>query len=333
MEYNIISEFGRSVKMSHKIKPILATILPCYNEEEILEKSFKALHLYHQELIENGLIDAKSFILFVDDGSVDATWQLIKKFTQESQLVKGIKLSRNQGHQIALLAGMRSVYGKCDCMVSIDADLQQDYRAIEKMLNRYKEGYEIVLGIRNDRESDSFFKRFTAESYYKLMHLMGVDIEFNHADFRLLSHKALGYFVQFPEHNLFIRGIVKLIGLPTAKVYFDVKEREAGESKYTLKKMLAFAWDGITSFSIVPLKLITLIGFIIFLISIGLGVDALYTALFTNKAIPGWASTVLPMYFMGGIELLAIGIIGEYIGKIYTEVKRRPHYFIEEEIL
>ncbi len=319
--------------MTHKIKPILATVLPCYNEEEVLEKTYTELDNYYKELIQNGIIDEKSIIFFVDDGSSDATWSLIKQFSQESKHIKGLKLSRNQGHQIALLAGMQAVYGRCDCMVSIDADLQQDYRAIEKMLNRYKEGYEIVLGIRNDRESDNFFKRFTAESYYKLMHLMGVDIEFNHADYRLLSNRALGYFLEFQERNLFIRGVVKLIGLPTAKVYFDVKEREAGESKYTIKKMLAFAWEGITSFSVIPLKLITIVGFLIFIFSIGAGLDVLYTVFFTNDAIPGWASTVLPMYFMGGIELLALGVIGEYIGKIYTEVKRRPHYFIEEEIL
>lgn len=319
--------------MSHKIKPILATVVPCYNEEEVLERTYSELDNYYKELIHNGMIDTKSFILFVDDGSVDATWSLIKQFSQESEHIKGLKLSRNQGHQIALLAGMQAVHGKCDCMISIDADLQQDYRAIEKMLHEYKNGKEIVLGIRNDRGSDTFFKKFTAEGYYKLMHLMGVDIEFNHADYRLLSHKALSYFLQFQERNLFIRGIVKLIGLPTAKVYFDVKEREAGESKYTLKKMLSFAWDGITSFSVVPLKLITIVGFLIFIFSIGAGLDALYTVFFTDDAVPGWASTVLPMYFMGGIELLAIGIIGEYIGKIYTETKHRPHYFIEEEIL
>jgi len=319
--------------MTHKIKPILATVVPCYNEEEVIEKTYTKLVSYYKGLIQNGIIDAKSFILFVDDGSIDTTWSLIKQFSQESKYIKGLKLSRNQGHQIALLAGMQAVHGKCDCMISIDADLQQDYRAIEKMLYEYKNGKEIVLGIRNDRESDTFFKKFTAEGYYKLMHLMGVNIEFNHADYRLLSHKALSYFLQFTERNLFIRGIVKLIGLPTAKVYFDVKEREAGESKYTLQKMLSFAWDGITSFSIVPLKLITVVGFLIFIFSIIAGIDALYTVFFTNDAIPGWASTVLPMYFVGGIELLAIGIIGEYIGKIYTEIKHRPHYFIEEEIL
>lgn len=318
---------------THKIKPILATVVPCYNEEEVIEKTYTKLVSYYKGLIQNGIIDAKSFILFVDDGSIDTTWSLIKQFSQESKYIKGLKLSRNQGHQIALLAGMQAVHGKCDCMISIDADLQQDYRAIEKMLYEYKNGKEIVLGIRNDRESDTFFKKFTAEGYYKLMHLMGVNIEFNHADYRLLSHKALSYFLQFTERNLFIRGIVKLIGLPTAKVYFDVKEREAGESKYTLQKMLSFAWDGITSFSIVPLKLITVVGFLIFIFSIIAGIDALYTVFFTNDAIPGWASTVLPMYFVGGIELLAIGIIGEYIGKIYTEIKHRPHYFIEEEIL
>ncbi len=319
--------------MRNRDKPILSTIIPCYNEEEVLGSAYLELNLYYKELIESGEIDEKSFILFVDDGSSDDTWNLIRVYCEKSKYIKGLKLSRNQGHQIALLAGMQAVYGKCDCMISLDADLQQDYHAISKMLEEYRAGKDIVLGVRNDRESDSFFKKFTAENYYKIMQFMGVDIEFNHADYRLLSHKALGYFLQFGERNLFIRGIVKLIGLPTAKVYFDVKEREAGESKYTLKKMLSFAWAGITSFSVVPLKLITAIGFLIFLFSIFAGIDALYTVYFTNDAVPGWASTVLPMYIMGGIELLALGIIGEYIGKIYTETKQRPLYFIEEEIL
>ena len=318
---------------THKAKPVLATIIPCYNEEEILKKTYTELNNYYQNLIQIGLIDAKSLILFVDDGSADATWNLVKNFSQTSPHIKGLKLSKNQGHQIALLAGMKAVYGKCDCMISIDADLQQDYRAIEQMLDAYQNGKDIVLGIRNDRESDTPFKKLTAEGYYKLMHFMGVDIEFNHADYRLLSSKALGNFLQFTEQNLFIRGIIKLIGLPSSKVYFDVKERGAGRSKYTFNKMLSFAWEGITSFSVVPLKLITVIGFLIFIFSIGVGLDALYTVFFTDDAIPGWASTVIPMYFMGGIELLALGIIGEYIGKIYTETKQRPHYFIEEEIL
>jgi len=321
------------LKMGHKTKPILATVVPCYNEEEILPQTIKTLTEYYTELIENSLIDSRSIIIFVDDGSVDSTWKIIDQYSKESSFVKGVKLSKNRGHQIALLAGMQASKGRCDCMVSLDADLQQDYHAIEKMLREYKSGKDIVLGIRNDRSSDSFFKKITAVGYYKIMHAMGVDIEFNHADFRLLSHKALSYFLQFEERNLFIRGIIKLIGLPTAKVYFDVKERSAGESKYTLKKMLSLAWEGITSFSVVPLKLISLIGLIIFAFSLIATFDALYTVFFTDDAVPGWASTVLPMYFVGGIELLSLGIIGEYIGKIYTETKRRPHYFIEEEIL
>ena len=308
-------------------QPTLAIVIPCFNEEEVLNKTYIEI----EKLIKK-LISSRSFALFVDDGSFDNTWELIKKFSINNNSIHGIKLSKNEGHQNALLAGMRHVASKCDCMVSIDADLQQDMNAIFEMLEKYQEGYEIVLGIREDRESDSFFKKITAESFYKLMQIMGVEIERNHADYRLMSKRALNFFLQFREKNLFIRAMVKKVGLQTTKVYFKTSKRVAGESKYTLKKMLSFALNGITSFSVFPLKLITISGFIIFFFSIIASIDALYTALFTNNAVPGWASTVLPMYFLGGVELLAIGILGEYIGKIYTEVKDRPLYFIEEEV-
>jgi len=329
-EYNI--PIKRENCMKKMNPPTLAIVIPCYNEEEVLPETIKQLSHLYQILRESQQISNKSFITFVDDGSYDITWSLIQKYAKASSFVKGIKLSKNEGHQHALLAGMQYVFKQCDCMVSLDADLQQDPFAISDMLKAYQEGNQVVLGIRENRDPDSFFKRFSAESYYKLMNFMGVSLEFNHADYRLLSHKALGFFLQFKERNLFIRGIVKLVGLQSTNVYFKSSERFAGESKYPLKKMLAFAWSGITSFSLVPLQLITISGVIIFIASLVAGVDALYTVFFTNDAVPGWASTVLPMYFVGGIELLAIGILGEYIGKIYTESKARPLYFIEEEV-
>jgi glycosyltransferase involved in cell wall biosynthesis len=318
--------------MRKKHPPTLALVIPCYNEEEILPHTHNALQRLYDDLLEENAISSQSFILFVDDGSFDATWSLITEYHHASSTIKGIKLSKNEGHQHALLAGMQWVLGKCDCMISLDADLQDDPNLITQMLQHYQTGDEVVLAVRNDRSEDSFFKRLSAEGYYKMMHRMGVNIEFNHADYRLLSHKALGFFLQFKERNLFIRGIVKLVGLQTSRVYFKRHQRLHGESKYPLGKMLALAWSGITSFSVVPLKLITLLGFMIFIVSIIAGLDALYVVAFTDQAIPGWASTVLPIYFVGGIELLALGIIGEYIGKIYTEIKQRPLYFIETEV-
>ena len=318
--------------MNTPLSPTLAIIVPCYNETEVLPETLRQLIALYHQLIEKSLVSTQSFISFVDDGSIDTTWKIIQKFAQQYPFIKGIKLSKNEGHQHALLAGMEEAVEKCDCMVSMDADLQQDPLAVIDMLAQYQQGYEVVLGIREDRQSDSLFKKFTAESYYKLMSAMGVDIEFNHADYRLLSHKALSFFLQFKERNLFIRGIVKLVGLKSTKVYFKSSARFAGESKYPLKKMLSFAVAGITSFSVVPLKLITISGIFIFFLSFIAGFDALFTVLFTNDAVPGWASTVLPMYFLGGVQLLSIGILGEYIGKIYTETKARPLYFIEETI-
>lgn len=311
---------------------VLAVVVPCYNEELVLPETIKRFSQIFDKLIDKGLISKDSYILFVDDGSTDNSWQIIKKSAHESSFIKGVKLSKNQGHQNALLAGMNEVVNRCDCMISIDADLQQDPNAMEDMLLKFKEGYEVVLGVRDSRDTDSFFKKFTALGYYKLMQLMGVDVETNHADYRLLSNRALQYFLSFKEKNIFIRGMVKLIGLKSTKVTFKNADRFAGESKYPLKKMLKFAWDGITSFSLVPLKVITFTGFVIFIVSLILSLYVFYSVFISQTAVPGWASTVLPMYFLGGIELLALGVIGEYIGKIYTEVKNRPLYFIEERV-
>lgn len=311
--------------------PKLAVIVPCYNEEQVLYETTKRLSVVLEDLINKNKIKKDSFILYIDDGSGDNTWNIVKYVGRQYSLVKGIRLSKNQGHQNALLAGMEYVEHKCDCLISIDADLQQDEKSMIHFTDSYVNGCDVVLGIRNDRMCDSFFKRATALGFYKLMNLMGVDIIKNHADYRLLSSKAIRMLLSFKEVNLFLRGLVLLIGLKTEYIYFDVKDRYAGKSKYTLKKMFAFAWDGITSFSVVPLRLITLIGFIVFFVSLIMGGSVLYSVI-ANKTVQGWASTVLPIYFMGGIQLMCLGVIGEYIGKIYKETKRRPRYFIEDII-
>nr|WP_315084223.1 glycosyltransferase family 2 protein [uncultured Campylobacter sp.] len=311
--------------------PKLAVIVPCYNEEQVLYETTKRLSVVLEDLISKNKIKKDSFILYIDDGSGDNTWNIVKYVGRQYSLVKGIRLSKNQGHQNALLAGMEYVEHKCDCLISIDADLQQDEKSMMHFTDSYVNGCDVVLGIRNDRMCDSFFKRATALGFYKLMNLMGVDIIKNHADYRLLSSKAIRMLLSFKEVNLFLRGLVLLIGLKTEYIYFDVKDRYAGKSKYTLKKMFAFAWDGITSFSVVPLRLITLIGFIVFFVSLIMGGSVLYSVI-ANKTVQGWASTVLPIYFMGGIQLMCLGVIGEYIGKIYKETKRRPRYFIEDII-
>lgn len=314
-----------------KRKPILALCVPCYNEHEVLPETIYKLSEVLRLLVVKSKVSPESFILFVDDGSVDGTWREIKDSAITHSCVKGIKLSRNQGHQNALLAGMEYLVNKCDCLISLDADLQQDENAIEEFVEKYTSGAEVVLGIRNDRESDSYFKKLTALTFYKILNLMGVRILKNHADFRLLSNRANKSLMEFTEVNLFLRGIVHLIGFKTDYVYFQVQERKYGESKYTFSKMVNFAMDGITSFSIVPLRVITVLGFIIFLVSLGMSAFILLSVLFTNKAIPGWASIVLPIYFIGGIQLLALGVIGEYIGRIFRETKRRPRYFLESE--
>lgn len=316
----------------NKMNVKLALVLPCYNEEEVLPETFKRLVNIIQNLVDKNKITQDSFIIFIDDGSKDKTWELIELFSVESDYVKGLKLSRNQGHQNALLSGMEYVVDKCDCLISLDADLQQDENAIEEFIDKYLSGSEVVLGIRNDRTSDGMLKKITALGFYNLMLFMGVKIIKNHADYRLLSNKANTSLLAFNEVNLFLRGLVPLLGYKTDYVYFDVKDRFAGESKYPLRKMLSFAIDGITSFSVTPLRLISILGVIIFLMSLLMSLYIVSITLFTNRAIPGWASTVLPIYFIGGVQLLSLGIIGEYVGKIYKEAKRRPRYFIEKEV-
>jgi glycosyltransferase involved in cell wall biosynthesis len=308
----------------------LSIVLPCYNEEEVLlETSSRMLSLLSL-LTEKEKISKESLIYFVDDGSKDRTWHIIEELASKNANIKGIKLSRNRGHQNALLAGLFTAEG--DALVSIDADLQDDVEAIEQMVDEYNSGSEIVYGVREERKTDTAFKRITAEGFYKVMHLMGVDIVFNHADYRLLSRNVVEHLKEYKEVNLFLRAMVPLVGFKSSNVYYERAERFAGESKYPLKKMLSFAWDGITSFSIMPLRFITATGFILFIVTILMTAWILGTKLFTDNAIPGWASTVLPIYFIGGVQVLSIGIVGEYIGKIYMETKGRPRFIIEKVI-
>lgn len=308
----------------------LAIVIPCYNEEAVLPETSKRLALLLSELISSGSISQDSYVLFVDDGSRDATWSIIEKLAAENDCFRGLKLSRNRGHQTALVAGLFAAEG--DAIVSVDADLQDDLQAIEQMVKAFMAGSDVVYGVRKRRETDTFFKRFTAEGYYRLLEKLGVEIVFNHADYRLLSRRAIESLRQFEERNLFLRGIIPQLGFPSAIVYYDRAERFAGESKYPLKKMLAFAWQGITSFSAAPLRAITGIGIMISLGSFLVAAWALWIRFFSDAAVPGWTSTVVPMYFLGGVQLLCIGIIGEYLAKIYVEVKRRPHYFVEKTV-
>lgn len=307
--------------------PTIGLVIPCFNEEEVLRETTRRLIPLLASMRAEGLISGQSSIFYVDDGSRDQTWPLIQELSANHEEVCGIKLSRNRGHQNALFCGLMTAPG--DALISVDADLQDDLDVIPQMVRHFREGCEIVYGVRKRRDTDTFFKRFTAEGYYKLMAAMKVDIVFNHADYRLLSRRALDALSEYREVNLFLRGLVRLLGYKSAIVEYDRAERYAGESKYPLSKMLSFAWQGITSFSTYPLRLITTIGTIISLISIGLAAWALVTRLFTEEALPGWASTVIPMYFLGGVQLLSIGVIGEYIAKIYTETKNRPRFHVE----
>lgn len=308
----------------------LSLILPCYNEEEVLEETSTKLLSLFNSLIKSSKIYETSTIYFIDDGSSDSTWSMIEALSEKHKHIAGIKLSRNFGHQNALLAGLLNVKG--DAIISIDADLQDDISMIEKMVDHYHDGDDIVYGVKKKREADGFFKRTAAEGFYKVMHLMGVNIVYNHADFRLLSRRVVEHLKNYKEVNLFLRGLIPLVGFRPSIVVYNISERTAGESKYPIRKMLSFAWDGISSFSIVPLRFITTIGFILFVSTLILTMHALWIALFTDDAVPGWASTVLPIYFIGGIQMLSLGIIGEYIGKIYLENKARPRFIIEKEV-
>ncbi len=308
---------------------ILSIVVPCYNEEEMLPITFESLRNKLAELIEKGKISPESFLLFIDDGSKDKTWELIDNENKIHKEVKGLKLAGNVGHQFALTAGLIFVKDICDIAISIDADLQDDIDVFEEMVDKYHDGNDIVYGVRNKRNTDSIFKRVTAQGFYRVMNFFGAKTIYNHADFRLMSKRALEQFSKYSEENLYLRGIVPLIGYKTECVYYDRKVRVAGKSKYPLRKMIALAVEGITSFSVKPIRYIVLLGFLSVFLSIAAFVYAL-VSFFLKTVEPGWTSLIVSIWFLGGVQLISIGLIGEYIGKIYMEVKRRPRYNIEK---
>lgn len=311
------------------MRPILYVVVPCYNEQEVLPETAKRLKAKMMELISSGRIDEKSRIMLVNDGSRDRTWSMIEELHESDTLFSGIKLSRNRGHQNALLAGLMTAKEHADVTISMDADLQDDIDAIDQFLDEFERGSDVVYGVRSQRKTDTAFKRITAEGFYKLMKALGVDIVFNHADYRLLSRRALESFAEYKEVNLFLRGMVPLVGFTSSNVMYERHERFAGESKYPLKKMLAFAFDGITSLSIKPIRLILGLGVIIFIFSVIMLLYALISK-WTGHADTGWTSILASIWMIGGIQLLCLGVIGEYIGKIYNETKQRPRYIIEK---
>lgn len=307
---------------------ILYIVVPCYNEEEVLKETTKELKEKLEELIKDKVISEKSRVMYVNDGSKDKTWEIIKDINKKEKLFTGISLSRNRGHQNALLAGLMTANKYADFVISMDADLQDDINAIDEMIEKYYKGNEIVYGVRSARKKDTFFKRFTAESFYKIMNKLGVEVVFNHADYRLTSKKVLNNLENFEEVNLFLRGMFPLIGYKSDIVYYERNERFAGESKYPLKKMINFAVDGITSFSIKPIRLILNVGIILFIISIIMILYALINKIIGNT-VSGWTFIVCSIWLIAGIQMMSLGVIGEYIGKIYNETKRRPKYIIE----
>lgn len=308
----------------------LAIVIPCYNERGVLHETNRRMGVLLRRLAEAGKVGADSLVYFVDDGSTDRTWELIETLIAADPHVVGIKLSRNRGHQNALIAGLFTADG--DAIVSVDADLQDDIDAIEEMVDRFRAGDEVVYGVRKHRATDTFFKRLMAQTFYRFLSLLGVESIYNHADYRLMSRRAVECLKTFQEVNLYLRGIVPLLGFRSSVVYYDRTARFAGESKYPLRKAIALALDAVTSFSVVPLRLITLAGFAIFAGSMAVTLWALWVKFFTNAAIPGWTSIVLPMYFLGGVQIFCIGMLGEYLGKIYSEVKSRPRFLIERVV-
>ena len=313
--------------MSH----ILYLVIPCYNEEEVLYETASQLLALTDSMIRENLISPDSRIAFVDDGSKDKTWQIIEELSERHVWVTGIKLAKNAGHQNALLAGMMTVRERADMIVSADADLQDDISIIRDFVIQYNNGNDVVYGVRSSRDTDSFFKRNTALLFYKMMRALGVDIVYNHADYRLMSRRAVDALSEFNEVNLFLRGLVPLVGFPSATVSYERKERFAGTSKYPLKKMLKFAFEGITSFSIKPIRLITGTGAMISFFSILAAVYALISKI-AGVTVPGWTSLMLSIWFIGGVQLLSLGLIGEYVGKVYQEAKHRPRYIIEKTL-
>lgn len=318
--------------MSRQKRINLYLVIPCYNEEDVLPETTKRIETLMNELYQKKWISKNSKVLYVNDGSQDHTWDLIKKYEQEKKWFSGISLSRNRGHQNALTAGLLVSQEKADAVISMDADLQDDISVIEEMLEKYHEGKDIVYGVRKSRKKDTVFKRITAHFFYKFMSLMGANVIYNHADFRLTSKKALQAFSSFKEVNLFLRGLFPLVGFESDIVYYDRNERFAGKSKYPLKKMLNFAWDGITSFSVKPIRLVFILGTFIFLLSIFMTIYFIIGKLLGNN-VQGWTFIVCSIWLMGGIQMLSLGMIGEYIGKIYSETKQRPRYIISENLL
>jgi glycosyltransferase involved in cell wall biosynthesis len=311
--------------------PSLGIVVPCFNEEEVLLETARRLTALLRAMMTDGRVAAGSQVVFVDDGSRDRTWEIIEGLAATSDsLVGGIKLSRNRGHQNALLAGLYTC--DADVLLSIDADLQDDTQAIPEMIRAYARGAHVVYGVRNDRASDGFFKRATAQGFYRVISALGAESVYNHADFRLMSRRAVEALKSFREVNLFLRGMVPLIGFKSAIVYYTRSERLAGESKYPLRKMVALALDAVTSFSIAPLRFITGLGFLVFLLSAAMGVWTLWVRLFTDRAVPGWTSTLLPIYLLGGLQILCVGVLGEYLGRVYQETKARPRYIIEKHV-
>ena len=309
--------------------PILAVVVPCYKEEAVLHETHKRLSQLFDRLIQSRQISPESYILYVNDGSTDQTWPIIKELHRNAAYACGLNLAGNVGHQNALLAGLNAVKDHCEIAISIDADLQDDIQVIPDMISSYKAGNDIVYGVRKERKTDTFFKRTTAQGFYKVMEMMGVKTVYNHADFRLMSKRAVEQFSKYQETNLFLRGMMPLIGYQTDCVYYDRKERVAGESKYPLKKMLALAFNGISSFSVKPISMILGAGVIIVILSILAAIYALISYC-TGHVVPGWTSLILSIWFLGGIQLMAVGLVGQYIGKIYIEVKHRPRYNIEK---
>ena len=310
----------------------LYIVIPMFNEEEVIDETTKRLRIKVNDLIKKKIISKDSKVLYVNDGSKDKTWEKITQINKEDKLFTGISLSRNRGHQNALIAGLLTAKNYADVVISMDADLQDDINAIDEMLEKYHNGCDIVYGVRSARKKDTFFKKVTAEGFYKFMKLMGVDIVYNHADYRLTSKRVLDEFSNFKEVNLFLRGIFPLIGFKTDVVYYERAERFAGTSKYPLKKMLNFAWDGITSFSVKPLRFICVLGFLILFISIIIMIYAFIRKV-TGNNVEGWTFITISIWFLGGLQMLSLGIVGEYIGKVYNETKQRPRYIIEDNLL
>ena len=310
---------------------ILYIVVPCYNEEAVLPETAKRLGLKLKKLIEDKIVSDKSRVMFVNDGSKDKTWEIIKALHKDGGIFTGVNLSRNRGHQNALLAGLMTAKDKADVTISMDADLQDDINAADEMLKEYYGGCDIVYGVRSKRKTDTFFKKFTAEAFYGVMNFLGAETVFNHADYRLMSKRALEGLAEFREVNLFLRGIVPMIGYKTSSVYYERTERFAGESKYPLKKMISFALEGITSLSSKPIRYITIIGFLIFAVSILMLINFIVRWAI-GATVPGWASVICSVWAIGGLIMLSLGIIGEYIGKIYLEAKARPKYIIKEDL-